>query len=995
MFQQMPGASAAAIVVALTPALLRWWWGRALASAVDDPLLPERLATHNRRVGAAAGACGAALVIGWTTSCAWGIPLLLVAQMVTGYPFRKLLYQETWTFAGYASFFGRMLAAMFAFWMLLAWTPSLASMAGGLDWLAGIALASLLVTWNHYHPDILRWLLRTRPITEKLLVERFETLVARCGLPMPRFEYVPMCGGVVANAIALPSLRRSSVVFTDTLLSRISEDETIAICAHELAHLEYYDRARLRRLNVVTHLLIAVAAGLAPIGRLVFHSRDMGTASMIFVAVMFVALVMRAKHRQKNETVSDLRAVVLTGDPEALVRGLTTLHAIARVPRRWDQRRERQATHPSLARRIRDIRAAAGLAATPLEAPQTFRAANGVAAVTFEDSRLGWHETEGTTHLLDYGALVELRLHATAAGAVRLITAERRGRRWEMPLRAEDVSALQSLLDRVDGKLSHDASARTFSPAVSRLVALFGMAFAWTFGQLAFGFVALLAALVPTAALINAAGTAALTTAAVLLRDGPVDGWAGGAAICLTIMGTGLLAIAWAQSDDTPRAATLLASALGAAAAIAVLSIALGGLDPIRLHQGARSVPAAAVLLSAIAAACFTWRTRPTLRYAAAAAAVAGLSVAAIGSTLFLDVVGRDPFLVTAAPVTWTSMHVPPIVQFDIPFEADDLRLSPGGALVAIQPTEPDDSPQDAARPIVHLGRAGETLTPFEASDVAFVDDRHALLLVLHGGSAELQEVLLDSRPLITWRQPIDRLWMGSVAIDTDPRRWIVTGRDADGQLIRATGVIGGSGVQRATWNPGSGRGGWVETFAVNGDAALVVERQYVYGPFARQRWFSLLPPMTGAQSVTQFWRLRGAQRIDQGRSLLDARCNSDALDEGRIACTAYDGTRTHIVAIDSPSGAVTPLMMIDGRFTNIGTAARGWLTGLSGSRPVALRLGTRDAIRAPAVAAHEFVEIITATDAVIGTIASTETGSRVRVYPLPPAGSGATARLQ
>ena len=42
---------------------------------------------------------------------------------------------------------------------------------------------------------------------------------------MPHFEQVTLGGGAIANAIALPSVARSAVLFTDTLLSRLDENE--------------------------------------------------------------------------------------------------------------------------------------------------------------------------------------------------------------------------------------------------------------------------------------------------------------------------------------------------------------------------------------------------------------------------------------------------------------------------------------------------------------------------------------------------------------------------------------------------------------------------------------------------------------------------------------------------------------------------------------------------------------------------------------------------
>ena len=526
MLEEIPGAPVIVALLAFVPGLLRWWWGRSLARFIDDPLLPERLAAHGRRVTMAVAFGGALVGVSSPSSLPWTLPLLVVGQMAGGYPFRKALYGETWGLAGYLWFFGRLIAAMFGFWLVLGLAPTFAAGAGRYDWLAALALAAVLAAWNHWNGDLLRRLLKTRPITDAPLVARFEALVAKAGVPMPRFEYIAMSGGFLANAVALPSLRGSSVIFTDTLLAKLSEDETIAIAAHELAHLEYYDRARLRTFYAVGCLLIAFAAVLGPAWRLLLHSSDTGMPTLLVFGATFATLIARAKHRQKNETVSDLRAVELTGDGEALVRALTTLHTIARVPRRWDQQRERQATHPSLARRIRDIRAAAGVTPASLDGPVTFNAADGAASVTFEATRLAWQERVGTTHLLDYGALAELRLHAKSAGApLVLVAAERHGRRWEMTPRSEDLTQIQALLDRVDGRLAHETAGHAMPSLSVRLIAAMAIVIGLAAGQLAFALVTAIAAIVPAGALLNAAGTAALVAAAVLLRDGAA-GWA-------------------------------------------------------------------------------------------------------------------------------------------------------------------------------------------------------------------------------------------------------------------------------------------------------------------------------------------------------------------------------------------------------------------------------------------------------------------------------------
>src|SRR4029078_3425131 len=154
MLEDVPGAAVVVALLALVPAVLRWWWGRSLARYIDDPLLPERLASHRRRGGSAAAVGGALVVVASPSSLLWAIPLVIVGQMAGGYPFRKLLYGETWGLSGYLGFFGRLIAVMFGFWILLGFTPSIAADAGGSDWIAALAMAAVLLAWNHWNAGL-------------------------------------------------------------------------------------------------------------------------------------------------------------------------------------------------------------------------------------------------------------------------------------------------------------------------------------------------------------------------------------------------------------------------------------------------------------------------------------------------------------------------------------------------------------------------------------------------------------------------------------------------------------------------------------------------------------------------------------------------------------------------------------------------------------------------------------------------------------------------
>jgi Zn-dependent protease with chaperone function len=984
MLAHLPGAPLLALLVAMAPALLRWWWGRSLARLADDPLIAERLAAHGTRVSAIAGACAVVLMIAWPASAWWALPLQIVTQSAAGYPLRRTLYSESWSLAACLGFYTRLAIAVFGFWMLLIATPWMVSLSGRYEWFVATALLGVLLAWSWYSSDVLRVMLRARPVPDGPLLERFRALAAKCRTPMPRFECVEMRGGVLANALALASLRGSSVLFTDTLLARLTPDESVAICGHELAHLEYYDRTRLRRLAALNVVLILIAAFLTPLSNAAFARNGGSWATVVFPVAFVLAMAARARHRQRNETASDLRAVELIGDGETLASALTALHVIARVPRRWDQRREQQATHPSLARRLRDIRAAATTAAAPalLASPARFAAMRGTPIVTFEPSRLQWQESAGTTHLLDYSALAELRLNASQTGAVTLVAVEQGGRRWEMPPLAADVSALQAVLDAVDGRLANERRSAPFSPWVTRLVTLTCSSFVLIGAQLAVAFVALLATITAGPAMLNAAGCAALVAAAVVLRDGPVHN-SGFIASLVGCVGVVLLALGRARRSEHSRVDLPLTGLIAAAALASVAVISMSGVDPIRLYQGSRDWPAATVMFVALAAACWTHRQRPSFRYASLLSAALGVVTTVVSSTAFLDAVGRDSFLVAAPRPTPVAIESGQLAGFDLPFEIGSLTLSPGGALAVVARSEEDDTRARAASSGLYIARSGVPPAGLDADDIAFMDDRRAVLLTLTDDGAELRDQSFDGVSRAPWRQRVPGVESGSIAYHATTNEWILVGRDAGGRVVRATGVVGAAGFTKSTWSGATSRGSWIDAVVTHGATALVVERHYETSLSARlPMWAVMLGPIVRSRSETRVRRVDGESGSDVGLSLLDNDCGASTSDD-RIVCAAFDGTRTHLVAIDAATATLTPVVTLDGRFWSSQDANYGWMAGWWESGPAAIRLATRDVVRPPRTS--DFVSLIAATDKVIATVSPTDEGSRVRVYRLPP----------
>jgi Zn-dependent protease with chaperone function len=979
--------SAAALVAAtlvLLPAILRWCWGRPLTRQPADPALPERLLASQRRNQITLALCIVGLIYLSPFSTLWTLPLLILARGLASYPLRRRLYGETWSVVAYLWFFGRLLVAVYGFWILLLITPEVAGRFGKFDWLAGIGLGAILVAWSSRAPDVIRWLLRVRPIADPALLPRFEQMArVACGTDLPSFEYVDLGGGAVANAVALPSLRRPGVLFTSTLLALLEPDEIAAICAHEIAHLEYYNEPRMRTWRLVNLGLIALAVTLAPL----FKHVDPSLASfgpMLLAGVIGAVMIWRAKDRQKNETDSDLRAIALCGNAEALARGLEKLHAFARVPRRWDSQREHSATHPSLARRVRDIRAAAGIAPAPLATPSTFIAPDGRTSVAFENARVEWREGEGATHSLSYAHLSELRVQAPPSGAARLVAVERTGRRWHMQLRADDVAAIQAALDSVDSRLALVQTPR-FSSNPIRVAALLGLSLSAGLGQLACAFVVMLTLAWQDSRLLAAAGVASLASALLVLREWMVQTHSSGAWMCAMSAATAVALFVVAhirRRDETGPLAIKPLTALGAGSVLLVTFVALAGLDPIRLHQSVRATPGVVVLPLALACALMMDRRR-LLRVAGLIPALLGVTLAGVGTLSFLDRAAHDPFLVAASTAAVRALDVAPAFELPVPFAYRDLRLSPSGRAVAVSQTdERDDDSRDRAASIFQIGRPGDRLQSVDADDIVFVDDDRALALDLSSGVAEIREIAVTDPQAVTWRERVPGVTSGALSVARGGTQWQLLGWTRGRHIVRAVGRVGGNGASTTEWAAPPNSYGWATAIAAAGDDALYVDTSFDTGSFGDERVLAVLSSLASTASQSRLWHLAGGARVVAARSRLDVSCTVGAFADAGLVCAAFDGARTRVVTIDARTAHITPVSTLWGRFSRRGTAVSGWLTGWLDSTPLALHLATNEVLEI-APRPREWIRAVSVTDGAIGTISSGGGASVIRIYRL------------
>jgi Zn-dependent protease with chaperone function len=565
------------VLIALAPAGTALAWGRSIRRHLDDPLLAERLFAKRRRTGMVFGAAIGLLLASALDQCVWAIPLLVLSRMAAGYPLRKMLHNETWSLGAYLSFFTRLFIAVFGLWMLLLMLPFAAKAAGPDDWIVGLILAAIAVAWHRDSSTVFRWLLGARTVDDQAVVARFGSLLKECGLSAVSLEQVDLHGGAFANAVALASIRSPAVVITDTLLARLDRDETIAILAHELAHLEFYTPSRLRRNSAIVYGLAAVGALWSPVLRVTVPQAPWAVP-LLWPVLLFTVSLFRVRHRQKHETESDLRAVVLTGDPEAVVRALTKLHAFARLPRRRDAEFERHATHPSLARRLQAIRAASEIPQTAINEAATFSASQGAVSVTFHEGHLEWRDGRSASRRIEYGQLEELRIRVRVFGHPRLIAVDSAQRRSEMSLAPGDVARVQSLLDTVDARLAKAALPGAVPVSMRRVLSLLAIFSGLAVGHISVLIAGLLELVRPAPQMAAALGASAVTAAVLTWRDGgacPGEQPPPWVVLTLSLAGTALLGVAFASRREAtlmlaPKPVPLLACCV-ALAWVAVL----------------------------------------------------------------------------------------------------------------------------------------------------------------------------------------------------------------------------------------------------------------------------------------------------------------------------------------------------------------------------------------------------------------------------------------
>ena len=916
-------------LLALLPAAFRLHRGQSLTRDLESPAFAERLLTGRTLLAVIYFAVLAIEVVAWPQRVAWMLPLELISFMAAGWPLRRAMLGETWSIGAYLWFYVRLVVAIYGFWILLMATPWLADPNGWPAWAAPTALLVVLLAWNERYVNVMRAILRMRPVITPALITRFNTIVGKTTVPNPTVEYVDLGGGVFPNAIALPSRWRPGVGFTSTVLDRFDENEVVAIFAHEIAHLEHLNAAYLKKYQWAAWTIVVTAAGLTPFVNAVAPQFAPAVTMWPFVVLMYLAVV--TQRRQRHETESDLRAVALTGDPEALIRGLIKLHGMARVPRRLDPNVEVVASHPSLARRIQAIRQGSGIAASALHAPLVLQ--HGPSTVTLFEDRVIWSQDAITTHTLAYSALDELRIEAMQNGSMRLVASDPEGRKWMLPLTADDVPRVQQALDVVDTRLRPTVSAPGQWNPIGQLTALLCLVASIGAGQLAALLVAALAVAKFERPLIRAGGVAAMTGGLLAMREASAPAFPG----ILIASGVLLLFISTRNvRDGDSRVSRQLIWVLAALAMVAMVPIAMARGDILATHQAARDWPASGTLVLAFAAAAALSTVR--WRLAAALAGIAGAAIVTIGSTGVLDALLRDPFLGEAPAQIALSLPDTAVTEFSLDLYPSELLLSPHGHAVAVIESHDDDDHQSS----IHVGRPGGPLTESSGDNVLFVDDDR--LLITRGANAHtlLQLVDVDDPATPLWETKLD-VGNAKIAIDRGRKTWQVLGYASSLGFKSVVGSLeGGPGAVRA-WPFRVNRQSLEAHHPLWADDTRIVIATKTYKSSDDFGWLGEWAFFFDRfRSETRFSVIDDSGVSELFRSPLEVECEPAAEIGAPAVCSASDGSRARLARV---TGDGTVILLDQFRNYLTFDVRSHWITGWSRS-PFAIDLHSGGTLR-------------------------------------------------
>lgn len=195
---------------------------------------------------------------------------------------------------------------------------------------------------------LMQWLMKSQDLTVQSLTvgdlrDRIFDLAKPTGVKLKQVYVLPKGRNTMVNAFALQG---GQVMFTQSLLERLTKDEVDAVVAHELSHLQYGHHQSLQG----SWLWAAMSCGL------ITFMISMALPGFPWLPVtVVVSLLTYYLTSRRYEHQADVQAVLLTGNPKAMITALVKLAQFNQMPLEWGKQQELLLTHPSMRRRAEAI----------------------------------------------------------------------------------------------------------------------------------------------------------------------------------------------------------------------------------------------------------------------------------------------------------------------------------------------------------------------------------------------------------------------------------------------------------------------------------------------------------------------------------------------------------------------------------------------------------------------------------------------------------------
>ena len=1014
-------------LLAAAPAVYAWWTGRAIRRAIDDPALPELLLTQQRRL---VMVTLVAIISSALMSAPTGFSILvLLLVLAAHYPTRRAVFGDRWSLWAYLRFTTFSAIAWFGPWLYplvvagvvvqlaRAWIPDPSPRQTMLGAVLGAVAAIVYLIWQRYFTPVWLALHQATPIDARSshasLIPRFQAVLDRARLvDRPTVHRFGAAGGDVVNAVALCSLHARGVAMSDALLARLDADEATAVFAHEIAHHEHYDAGLLRKRWRWTFVLALLVAVVPPIQLASGQRYAFLIDFLVLVAILMLFARGQASHRA-HETECDLRAVDLTGDTDAVIRALTKIHVLSRVPRRFSQEFERAATHPSLARRIQAIRAHGAVADPSTDGPTIVASTTTGSYVALDGARGYWfdgvpadtppeldalRERAAGYRALAYGELGELRIDAERPR--ELCATDVSGRSWRLPIHDDDVARLQSALDRVDTKLgaapaepaaTSRNTARTVASVLLLATMLSGL---WGMPLL----VAAVGVFAPSVAAMASMAALVLGHAVITIHSGElVDGYSTVALAAAAVSALWAAWIAWKwiraprglQPRRDPRWSRWLFAALWLGLVVSTARMAIGGLPTTagELLGDAQVARTSAALLG-VGVALLTLGARAVL--AGALATMVGMAGIAAGTV-------GERWSSPAGAIAWSAGRLSLVATVPVGREVHSVEVSPAGTRFLtrryVGGGEIEDADEeDYATQLVtgSIPLRGKART-FMALDAALPNESELLVLDrLEGDSLELrlERHDADSASRIVWRRTLPALSGPRIQLGRGGTRWLVSGRSIEGRrrrFVTIGGAADGTDVRRTDVPADTLYSHAVHAY---GDGAMLVVSS-VGSPYVPTTQRSVLRTYLSALRGDGIgWTISRHER-DGVRPLAQLRgyptCTGTLDDDAVCVEQGRRATRVWSVA---RNGAIVDLGALSRRYDRAVASPSGHVVASSyNGRSIAIMdVPRRRGVRASLPAGdYSYLREVHATDGRVAAVLGSEQGMRIAVYRLEP----------